>query len=155
MNDLRRQHFPPERNFLDAHVTLFHALPPSAEDEAKRLLARLAADFRAPPALLSGVMSLGGGTAFRIDSPDLIDIRSTIAARFHGALSVQDGHVPRLHVTVQNKVQPAEARGLQMQLAEGFVPHEFCFIGLALHRYLGGPWETIGQWSFRGSGVAR
>ena len=25
--ELRRAHFPPERNLLEAHVTLFHALP--------------------------------------------------------------------------------------------------------------------------------
>mgnify|MGYP004351873915 CR=1 FL=1 len=24
---LRTEHFPPERNYLEAHVTLFHALP--------------------------------------------------------------------------------------------------------------------------------
>jgi hypothetical protein len=27
LNDLRRAHFPPERNQLDAHLTLFHHLP--------------------------------------------------------------------------------------------------------------------------------
>ena len=35
---LRRAHFPPERNWLVAHVTLFHALPPSVHDELVRLL---------------------------------------------------------------------------------------------------------------------
>lgn len=150
LNMLRRQHFPPERNFLDAHVTLFHALPPSSVDEVRRLLARIAADFRAPPALLSGLMSLGRGTAFRIDSPDLLEIRGMIAARFHGALSAQDNHAPRLHVTVQNKVTTAEARALQVQLAAEFIPHDFAFTGLALHAYRGGPWEGLGQWSFRG-----
>lgn len=154
MTGLRARHFPPERNFLDAHVTLFHALPPSSVDEVRRLLARLTADFRAPPAILCGVMSLGRGTAFHIDSPDLQEIRGTIAARFHGALSAQDNHVPRLHVTVQNKVTSAEARALQAQLAEGFVPRDFSFTGLALHAYRGGPWEALGQWSFRG-GSAR
>ena len=34
---LRRAHFPPERNYLQAHVTLFHALPPFVEDEARGL----------------------------------------------------------------------------------------------------------------------
>ena len=31
---LRTEHFPPERNYLDAHVTLFHALPAMCEAEA-------------------------------------------------------------------------------------------------------------------------
>jgi len=26
-NDLRQAHFPPERNFLQAHLTMFHRLP--------------------------------------------------------------------------------------------------------------------------------
>ena len=43
---LRRQHYPPERNRVRAHVTLFHALPPSVEDEVRRLLAHHA---KAPP----------------------------------------------------------------------------------------------------------
>ena len=30
--DLRRTHFPAHRNWLDAHVTLFHALPGTAID---------------------------------------------------------------------------------------------------------------------------
>jgi len=38
--DLRTAHFPPERNHLEAHVTLFHAIPPQCEDELRRLLAR-------------------------------------------------------------------------------------------------------------------
>jgi len=42
LDRLRRAHFPPERNLLPAHLTLFHALPPSAEAELKRRLARLA-----------------------------------------------------------------------------------------------------------------
>ena len=28
----RRAHFPPERNQLAAHLTMFHALPPSLEE---------------------------------------------------------------------------------------------------------------------------
>ena len=32
LDALRRAHFPPERNHLDAHVTLFHHLPGAEED---------------------------------------------------------------------------------------------------------------------------
>lgn len=59
---LRRAHYPPERNRLRAHVTLFHALPPSAEGEVRRLLGELAG--AAPPAArVSGIFDLGEGTA--------------------------------------------------------------------------------------------
>ena len=32
LDALRRTHFPPDRNHLDAHVTLFHHLPGAEED---------------------------------------------------------------------------------------------------------------------------
>ena len=38
-DQLRREHFPPERNHLNAHVTLFHAIPAPYEDELKDVLA--------------------------------------------------------------------------------------------------------------------
>ena len=38
---LRRAHFPPERNQVRAHVTLFHALPPWLEGERAAIAAAL------------------------------------------------------------------------------------------------------------------
>ena len=146
---LRRAHFPALRNHLSAHVTLFHALPPSALVEVKAALANLASR-RAPAARLSGIMNLGGGTALAIDSPEMMGLRDELADLFHGLLSAQDRGRPRLHVTVQNKVPPADARRLQAHLAETFRTEHFRFAGLALHRYLGGPWESAGIWKFRG-----
>jgi hypothetical protein len=116
---LRRAHFPPERNFLAAHVTLFHALPPFAEEEARALLARVCADHAPPEARLSGVMDLGKGTAFAIECAPLLALRDDIAEHFHGLLTAQDSHRPRLHVTVQNKVERAAARSLQTALEAG------------------------------------
>jgi len=144
-NGLRQQHFPPERNFLTAHVTLFHALPPSLGEEAKRVVAGEAAAHAAVAARLSGVMDLGRGTALRIESDVMLAIRDRIAEHFHGALSAQDRHRPRLHVTVQNKVTTPVARALQGQLAATFEPRDFRFAGLALHIYRGGPWEAAGR----------
>jgi hypothetical protein len=149
-NDLRRAHYPPERNQLAAHVTLFHALAPSLAEEIKRVLAGEAAVHAAVAARLSGVMDLGKGTALAIESAEMLALRDRIADHFHGALSAQDQHRPRLHVTVQNKVTPQVARALQSRLRVTFVPRDFRFTGLALHIYRGGPWEAAGRWSFRG-----
>ncbi|WP_120717629.1 2'-5' RNA ligase family protein [Tsuneonella amylolytica] len=148
-DQLRTAHFPPDRNHLRAHVTLFHALPPSAEAEVRDALA---AEARAKPvpARLDSVMNLGRGTAFRIESPQMLALRERLADRFHGLLTPQDEHKPRLHVTVQNKVAPSEAKALQQHLAAGFQSRDFAFAGLALHYYRGGPWETVKRWSFRG-----
>lgn len=147
---LRRAHFPVERNFLSAHVTLFHALPPSSEAELRTCLAAIAGDWPPVPATLSAIMSLGGGTALRIDSAGMMELRQELADRFHGLLTAQDAGKPRLHVTVQNKVSASEARALQESLSATFRPQPFCFAGLELHAYLGGPWERLGRWAFRG-----
>lgn len=149
-NALRRRHFPPERNYLDAHVTLFHHLPPGHLAEAKERVKRLTAEFAPPEATLDSVMQLGRGVAYRIRSPGLLALREELAAQFHGLLTPQDQATRRLHVTVQNKVEPAEAKGLYRELAASFEPRPFALVGLALHRYLGGPWEKIGGWRFRG-----
>jgi hypothetical protein len=148
-DQLRAAHFPPERNFLKAHVTLFHALPPSVEDELRDALAT-EVRTRPVPARFEGVMNLGRGTALRLISPEMLDLRERLAARFHGLLTPQDEHAPRLHVTIQNKVSPAEARALQQALAATIEPRDFAFAGLALHRYRGGPWEFVKRWPFRG-----
>jgi hypothetical protein len=95
-------------------------------------------------------MDLGQGTALAIESNALQQIRALIADRFHGALTAQDSHRLRLHITVQNKVTRAEAKALQAQLAMAEIERDFGFSGLGLHIYRGGPWEAAGRWSFRG-----
>lgn len=148
-NALRREHFPPERNVLAAHVTLFHSFAPSLREDLLRTLGEYAAVFAPPEALAEGLMNLGKGTALAVRSPGMLAIRERIAERFHGALTSQDQHTPRLHITIQNKVTPDEARRLQREL-EGYPPRAFCFTGLGLHIYRGPHWEGLGVWRFRG-----
>ncbi len=146
---LRRAHFPPERNKVRAHVTLFNSLPWRVEDEVRRMLARHAA--AAPPkAEITGLMPLGEGTAFAISSPALSAIHAEMVEGLHGLLTAQDGGRRKLHVTVQNKVSGTEAKTLQAELARDFRPRQFAFAALELHRYLGGHWEDAGTWPFRG-----
>ncbi|AUW58476.1 hypothetical protein C1T17_10530 [Sphingobium sp. SCG-1] len=146
-DDLRRAHFPAERNQLVAHITLFHHLPPSAEGEILTRLKQICSGRR-PAAILAGVMNLGGGVAYRIDSPELMAMRQALAEAFHGMLTPQDSAKPRLHVTVQNKVTAQEARALYLQLEANFRPRTFEISGLAAYRYRGGPWEEIRSYRF-------
>jgi hypothetical protein len=150
LDQLRRAYYPAERNHVAAHLTMFHALPPSAEAEVRGALARFGAD--APPgASIEGLMDLEGGVAFRIVSPGLDRIRSDLAEQFHGLLSAQDSGGWRPHVTIQNKVSPKQARSLIARLEAEFRPRALAVSGLALHRYLaGGNWEKVASWSFRG-----
>ncbi|HMP43871.1 MAG TPA: 2'-5' RNA ligase family protein [Sphingopyxis sp.] len=147
---LRAAHYPPARNHVAAHITLFHQLPPSALDELDRLVRRIAADTPPPAATLGAPFSLGRGTAFRIDSPELLAIRARIADHFTGALTAQDRGIPRLHITVQNKVAPAEAKALLAELTQDFRPRPLTIAGLAARRYRGGPWEALFARNFRG-----
>ncbi len=147
---LRRSHYPPERNHLAAHVTLFHSLAPPLLDELRRVLSRQAGEYAPPRARISGLMSLGGGTAITIESPAMSAIREEIAEHFHGALTAQDVHPPRLHITVQNKVTPAAAKALQAELGPVLPLRDFAFPALGLHLYRGPHWESAGRWPFRG-----
>ncbi|HEY0012438.1 MAG TPA: 2'-5' RNA ligase family protein [Allosphingosinicella sp.] len=149
IQEMRRANYPPERNRVPAHLTLFHQLPPSAESELSRRIARHAA---APPprARILGAMDLGAGTALRVESEELEDIRMDLAEGLHGLLSVQDRAPWRPHITVQNKVEPKEARALQQRLRAILEPRPLHIRGLAAWRYLGGPWEKLRDWPFRG-----
>ena len=148
---LRTAHFPPDRNHLAAHITLFHQLPPSCLDEFERLIRAIVADTPPPATALREVYSLGQGVAFRIDSPDLLVIRARIADHFSGMLTAQDQGTPRLHITVQNKVTAAEARALLASLAADFRPRPLAITGLAAHHYRGGPWDPAFARNFRGA----
>lgn len=149
LQELRRAHYPPERNRVPAHLTLFHHLPPSVEAELKRRLAGYAAT-PAPAATIGSILDLGRGTALRIESHGLEDIRYDLALAMRGLLTPQDNAPWRPHVTVQNKVEPKEAKALQARLRAGFERRPLEIRGLALWRYLDGPWQPVKDWTFRG-----
>lgn len=149
LDRLRRAHYPPERNRVPAHLTIFHALPPSAEREVRSSLSRTVS-AEPPQASIEGLMNLGGGVAYRVVSPQLDQIRSQLAHDFHGLLSAQDSDGWRPHVTIQNKVSAKEARALMIEIEQGFCPQPLEIRGLGLHRYIDGPWERLVTYAFRG-----
>ncbi|MGY1724788.1 2'-5' RNA ligase family protein [Blastococcus sp. SYSU DS0533] len=148
---LRAEHFPPERNWLQAHVTLFHALP--GEDlAAVRRDVLEAADRRAFDVAVVGLRLLGRGVAYELRSAELAAVHADLAARWAPWLTRQDRQRFQPHVTVQNKVDPAVARGLHERLLAGFAPWTVRARGLGLWRYLGGPWSPVLAAPFRGAG---
>ncbi len=144
----RAEFFPPERNVLAAHCTLFHHLPPSAADELKHRLTQETRGIRAPVARVGGLMSLGRGVAYRIESPALVAIRGGLAEAFAGLLTPQDAGGWRPHVTIQNKVTPSVAKLLLDRLARDFKPRNVELSGLATWWYRGGPWEPLSRHMF-------
>lgn len=146
---LRRAHYPPERNRLRAHVTLFHALPPSVEAELVQVLSDLARRA-APAARVNGLMKLARGTALAVDSPDMVELHALIADRMHGLLTQKDARPLRLHVTIQNKVTDATARTLQAELEPSLQAISFRFRGFGLYAWEEGLWREIRTIPFRG-----
>ena len=148
LQELRRTHYPPERNQVPAHLTMFRHLPPSLE---KELSARLAEAAGAPPprAAIAGIMDLGEGTALRVESEDLAAIRQRLADAFHGLLMPQDLAPWRPHITIQNKVAPRDAKRLQRALSATFGPRSLAIRALASWRYAGGPWQPLKTHVFR------
>jgi hypothetical protein len=149
LEGLRRAHYPPELNRVPAHLTMFQGFPPSSLDEVKRQLA-IHAGGRQPKAILAGPMLFNEGVAFRIVSEELESIREEIADHFHGLLSGPDAAGWHPHVTIQNKVPAKQARALFCKLEREFEPRQLRISGLSLHRYRGGPWETLVSYRFRG-----
>ncbi len=147
---LRTAHFPAERNYLRAHITLFHHLPGPQWPLVKDRVKRLCADNPPPVARIDRLINLGRGVAFHVDSPDLLAMREELADGFFGLLTPQDSNKPRLHITVQNKVEPHVARKLLQTLESDFTPRPLSIIGIDAHYYRGGPWEPIQSWRFRG-----
>ncbi|MET0308518.1 MAG: 2'-5' RNA ligase family protein [Sphingomonas sp.] len=145
---LRRAHYPPERNQVAAHLTLFHHLPPSLAEELKRRLAQETRGIRVPKARMAGFVSLDRGIACRIESPDLVAIRERLVEAFGGLLMPQDAGRWRPHVTIQNKVTQSLARTVMAALARDFQPREVEIAGLASWWYRGGPWEAHSRHMF-------
>ena len=148
LDALRREHYPAERNVLPAHLTLFHHLPPSVEDELKHRLTEATRGVRAPAAKAAGLMSLGRGVAVKIESPGLAAIRHDLADAFSGLLMPQDAGGWRPHVTIQNKVAPSMAKLLMGALGKAFRAREVEIAGLATWYYRGGPWEALSRHMF-------
>lgn len=146
---LRRAHFPPDRNQVPAHITLFHQLPPSILPELKDRVKRLAAG-PSPPARIVDLLNFGNGVAFHIESERLMEMRDDLAEAFTGLLTPQDQARPRLHITIQNKVSSTEARALHQVIGVQYTGKRLAIEGLASWYYRGGPWELATKAMFRG-----
>jgi 2'-5' RNA ligase len=146
----RQAHFPPGRNLIPAHLTLFHALPGTEEGAVARILAAEAA--ATPPLALrvAGLRFLGRGVAFEVEGAAMVALRARLAAAFAPWLGAQDRQGWRPHVTVQNKVAPDAARATLAELGARFAPWEATATSLLLWRYRGGPWEAAGAFPLDG-----
>ena len=149
-NDLRKQHFPRERNYLDAHITLFHALPAENETRIRADLDAISAATAPIELRFPALRFLGKGSAVEVEAPDLVKLRRQLSDKWRPLLGAQDSRVIKPHITIQNKVMPDKARALFDQLSANWRPFDGRGEGLQLWRYQGGPWEAAGEWGFSG-----
>ena len=148
---LRQQYFPPERNYLAAHVTLFHHLPGVHLAAIQQQLAELATSTPRLQVQVAEVRFLGGGVAYSLENQQLRQLHRELQHLWSGWLTPQDKQPLRPHITVQNKVPAATARALYTQLQDQFIPSVIEGIGFTLWEYQGGPWRELAHFPFRNS----
>ncbi len=149
-DELRRRHFPPGRNVVPAHLTLFQQLPGDRGREIKAYLAALCARQRPLALTVREVKAMGAGVAYFFDAPALMALRDGLAEEWQPWLNDQDRAPYWPHITVQNKVAPKVAQALARQLAGDFQPFQATGTGLILWRYLDGPWRLERDFRFAG-----
>ena len=144
---LRTTHFPPDRLFIGAHVTLFHALPGHLRLED--VVGQEATANNRFPVTVTGVRFLGRGVAFVLESAPLLRMRERLRRCWAESLTPQDRQPWQPHVTIQNKVEPSVARALHKSLSAGFGSYSVTATGLGLWIYRNGPWDALAAFPFK------
>lgn len=141
-NKLRKEHFPPERNFLDAHLMLFHQLPAAKPVIIEDINVTIK-EYKNIALQITALSSLGNGVAYKIESEQLQQLHKQLQKRWAQWLIPQDKNKLWPHITIQNKVTPDSAKQLLQKLSADFKPFEILATGLNLWEYKGGPWRFI------------
>jgi hypothetical protein len=144
---LRVNYFPPAINFIAAHLTLFHHLPPN-ESSVIEDLNKLV--NQQPVFLLevTDVVNIGNGVAYKIECLPLVLLHQRMQQKWKAWLTPQDQQKLWPHITIQNKVASATAKETLLQLKENFQQFTIKGTGFSLWSYEGGPWKFIKELPF-------
>jgi len=142
-------HFPPERNYLDAHLTLFHNLP-AAESTIAADIEAIATQQHTMVLQVDKIVSIGNGTAYHINNTELQHIHHQLQQKWMQWLIPQDKQKLWPHISIQNKVDADIAKALQAELNKSFKPFTIIATGFSLWEYLGGPWKHLQDFKFTG-----
>jgi len=159
MTQLRKEYFPPRINKLDAHLTLFHALPGSKLTSTILPSLSSIASKTSPFSILADKpFRLKSGIAIGVSksqgSEDAKVVHRQLQAQWKEFLSQQDAGGFRAHYTIMNKVDDEEFIGKAFQeVVEKFKGNEGMVNGLSLYRYDRGYWKHIEDFKFSGSKI--
>jgi 2'-5' RNA ligase len=145
---LRQQYFPSAKNFLSAHVTLFHRLPGDQEHQIQQVLQALCSDTSILSLTFPGLRFLGQGVAVEVSSPALVHLRQQLATEWSPWLTRQDQQRYKPHVTLQNKVTSEAAHELYDRLNNEWQCFSGQGEGVLLWYYKGGEWELASEFPF-------
>ena len=151
LDDFRDRYFPPERNIVPAHVSLFHHLPGRERVEIDRRLRQAAEARPSFPIRFERLKRLGRGFMVTVDAPDLLALRAELARAFDRWLTPQDRQPYRPHVTIMNKADPDAARAGFAEASATWPGLEGVGESLLLWHYRGGPWDLTDPYPFGGS----
>ncbi|KAG7575307.1 hypothetical protein FFLO_00471 [Filobasidium floriforme] len=173
LTNLRSKYFPPSRNFLSAHVTLFHAIPPHRINELNQHLNHICATtggwdvFIGEPkamgkrGVLVNVRERPSATVENIHHELLTSLNRGVKSN-DDRLTDQDARpLGKPHVTILNKAKDEEQVDKCLQevlkvFEEMKQPGQKNgqqvgrAIGFELWEYMGGPWKPLKAYWLKG-----
>lgn len=141
-NSFRQQYFPKEKNYLQAHLTLFHHILLPADDVIKDVK-QTTLNTKPFVVNIERIAFTGRGAAFVVKSDALIRLHKSLQQQFKNELTPQDKQGLWPHITIQNKASADESKSLADALQKTFNPFDVTVSGLQLFYYENGPWQHI------------
>ena len=151
---LRSRFFPGHRNYLSAHITLFHYIRAGIRTEFIEAVREVVREQspgtgKSIPLLVKPPFSMGKGVAYGIEAAPLQQLRRPLRERFGPHLKPQDARPwKKPHITIQNKVDKQTATRLAGHLQDRYSPCHIRLRGLACYRYDYGPWTLLEEARF-------
>ena len=148
LSAMRERYFPSTRLKI-AHITIFHNLPDIREGAIRANLQSVVSGYHRPFTLkIRKLQSLGRGWALTLESPELIQIQTSLRRCFKPWLQAQDLQPYRPHITLANKLSKTELQATRIALEQEAMPTTLEARGLGLHLYNAGHWELLDNFIF-------
>ncbi|KAM0788521.1 hypothetical protein ACM66B_001649 [Microbotryomycetes sp. NB124-2] len=123
LTKLRSKYFPKHRNYLEAHITLFHALPASHKSIYPSLLQEVAQQKQAFPITIGRPFSLNGkGIGVGVTSPKL-DSSETTASQCHNKTHPNKDRITQLRAELVKKLEHDKVKLTPQDAKNQHSPH--------------------------------